>query len=119
MVRTGRPWSTVEHGERAVTQQYGRVADDVDADRVVKGNASNDDDRFQRFCVQERVGGGVWRTVTCARGDIGMGGSVDTWMKTRQRGTSRFRGAFYEDDPRRKRHLGPKWLTPTVSVRVR
>ncbi|WP_225101395.1 hypothetical protein [Streptomyces sp. CoH27] len=83
----------------------------------LKGYAMKDDDLFQRFCVQERKGTS-WRTVKCAHGAVFDGGSVDTWVRTKQRGTLRFRGALYETDWNSKKlHL--QLVTPTETVTVR
>ncbi|MGN5382168.1 hypothetical protein ACQ4WX_48680 [Streptomyces lasalocidi] len=64
----------------------------------VKGDAANDSDVLQKFCVQQRQGKGPWRTVRCAHGGIGRGGAVDTWVQAKHRGTLQFRGALYEAD---------------------
>ncbi|GHE06516.1 hypothetical protein [Streptomyces alanosinicus] len=85
----------------------------------VKGDAANDEDRFQRFCIQQRPGKGPWHTVKCARGGIGLGGSADVWVTARQRGTLQFRGALYEKDLHGKHDLVLRWVTPTVNVKVR
>ncbi|QHC23190.1 hypothetical protein [Streptomyces sp. GS7] len=84
----------------------------------VKGDASNDDDRFQKFCVQQRQGTGSWRTVKCAHGAVFDGGAVDTWVRAEHRGTLQFRGALYETGwNANKLHL--QMVTPTETVRVR
>ncbi|MER6075670.1 hypothetical protein ABT187_44320 [Streptomyces sp. NPDC001817] len=82
-----------------------------------KGNVAKDEDRFERFCVQQRLGRGPWRTVRCARGGIGQGGAVDTWVKAQHRGTLQIRGALCEEDLRGQ-HLELRWATPAVDVRV-
>ncbi|MFD8722370.1 hypothetical protein ACFV2H_31440 [Streptomyces sp. NPDC059629] len=83
----------------------------------LKGYADTDSDLFQKFCVQQRQGGS-WRTVKCAHGSIGLGGSVDTWIRAKHRGTLKFRGALYETDwGSNKLHL--QLVTPTETVRVR
>ncbi|MEU8689859.1 hypothetical protein [Streptomyces sp. NPDC048665] len=84
----------------------------------VKGDASNDSEDFQKFCVQQRQGKGPWRTVKCAHGGIGLGGAVDTWVQAKRRGTLQFRGALYEAGWTSHRlHL--QTVTPAEAVRVR
>jgi hypothetical protein len=84
----------------------------------VKGDASNDSDLFQKFCVQQRQGTATWHTVKCAHGAVWDGGAVDTWVRAQHRGTLQFRGALYETDwNSNKLHL--QWVTPTETVRVR
>ncbi|MGV4985779.1 hypothetical protein ACVB8X_06955 [Streptomyces sp. NRAIS4] len=82
----------------------------------VKGDASNDDDTFQKFCVQQRQSTASWRTLKCAHGGIGLGGAVDIWVQAKHRGTLQFRGALYETSwTSNKLHL----QTPTEIVRAR
>ncbi|MCW7947031.1 hypothetical protein AAW14_35015 [Streptomyces hygroscopicus] len=84
----------------------------------VKGYAMNDDDLFQKFCVQQRQGTGSWHTVKCAHGAVWDGGKVDTWVRAEHRGTLQFRGALYETDWNSKKlHL--QMVTPTETVKVR
>ncbi|MEK2476745.1 hypothetical protein [Streptomyces noursei] len=84
----------------------------------VKGYASNDDDLFQKFCVQQRQATGTWHTVKCAHGAVFDGGAVDTWVRANHRGTLQFRGALYETTwNSNKLHL--QMVTPTETVKVR
>ncbi|MEU6507336.1 hypothetical protein [Streptomyces sp. NPDC046942] len=84
----------------------------------VKGDAANDSDVLQRFCVQQRQGKGAWRTVKCAHGGIGLGGAVDTWVQAKHRGTLQFRGALYEADFGSNK-LRLRMVGPAETVRVR
>ncbi|OIJ99866.1 hypothetical protein [Streptomyces monashensis] len=84
----------------------------------VKGDAENDSDVLQKFCVQQRQGKGPWRTVKCAHGGIGRGGAVDTWVQAKHRGTLQFRGALYEADFGSNK-LRLQMVGPAETVRVR
>ncbi|MDU8999933.1 hypothetical protein [Streptomyces mirabilis] len=84
----------------------------------VKGYAMNDSDLFQKFCVQQRQGTGSWHTVKCAHGAVFDGGSVNTWVQAKHRGTLQFRGALYETDWNSHK-LRLQFVTPTETVRVR
>ncbi|MFF3915841.1 hypothetical protein ACFYZB_20540 [Streptomyces sp. NPDC001852] len=84
----------------------------------VEGYAANDSDVLQRFCVQQRQGTGSWRTVKCARGAVGDGGKVDTWVRAKHRGALKFRGALYEADFGSNK-LRLQMVGPTETVRVR